>query len=64
MGQLAQRVAMLAVAQDGGAVQRQRGPAEALPFHAGTPHAGLDSLDDQASFQFGNRPDDDHDGPA
>ena len=35
-----------------------------LTFEPGAPHAGAHSLDDQTAFQFCNRSDDDHDGPA
>jgi len=30
----------------------------------GSPHAGSHALDDQVAFEFGDRTDDDHDGPA
>src|SRR5580704_3850715 len=33
-------------------------------FELGPPHAGANSLDDQVALEFGDGPDDDHNGPA
>ncbi len=64
LGDLAQALAMLAVALDSGMVQHQRIAADVLAFEPGAPHAGAHSLDNQVAFQFSDGADDDHDGPA
>jgi hypothetical protein len=63
-GDLAQALAMLAVADDRGMVQHQRIAADVLAFKAGAPHAGSDTLDDQVALQLGDSADDNHDGSA
>ena len=63
-GDLADTLATLTVLLDGEAVQHQRSSADAGSFEARPPHAGTDSLDDQAAFQFRDGADDHDDGPA
>jgi hypothetical protein len=49
-GNLAQALAMLAIAYDRGMVQHQRIAADVLAFETGTPHAGSYTLYDQVAF--------------
>ena len=63
-GDLAQALAMLAVAYDRGMVQHQRIAADVLAFEAGAPHAGAHPFDNQVAFEFSDGADDDHDGSA
>ena len=63
-GDLAQALAMLAVAYDRGMVQHQRIAADVLAFEAGAPHAGAHPFDDQVALQLSDGADDDYDGSA
>jgi len=63
-GDLADALALAAVILDGSIVEFQRSTADTLAFETGAPHAGAHPLDDQASFEFSDRADDDNDGPA
>ena len=63
-GDLAQALAMLAVAYDRGMVQHQRIAADVLAFEAGAPHAGAHPFDNEVALQLSDGADDDHDGPA
>jgi len=63
-GDLAQALAMLAFAEDGGADEIKGAASDMLAFEAGAPHAGADPLDDQIPLKLCNRADDDHDGAA
>ena len=56
--------ALSAVTLDSGVVEFKRLTSDVLAFELGAPHAGADSLDDQAALQFGDDGDDYHDGPA
>ena len=62
-GYLAKTPALLSVVMDALAVQFQGMTSDVSAFELGAPHAGTHPLDDQATFQFSDRPDDDHDGP-
>ena len=62
--QLAQAVTLLAVAVDGGTIEDQGFPSDVPAFELGPPHAGAHPFDDQAAFEFSDRPDDDHNRPA
>src|ERR1017187_7180857 len=62
--QLAQAVAVLSVAEDGGPIEDQGFPSDVPAFELGSPHASAHSLDDQAAFEFGDRADDYDDCPA
>ena len=64
LGDLAQAVAVLAIAKDGLAIEIERPAADVTAFEAGAPHAGAHPLDDQVAFEFGDGADDDHDGAA
>ena len=63
-GDLAQALAILAVAVDGGVVELQRITADVLAFKTGAPHAGAHPFDDEVALQFSDGADDNHDGPA
>ena len=62
--QLAQALAALPSPQDGGAIEDQGFPTDVPAFKLGPPHAGSHSLDNETAFEFGDRPDDDHNRPA
>src|ERR1035437_6599673 len=62
--QLAQAVALLAVAEDGGPIEDQSFAPDVPAFELGPPHASAHSLDDQAAFEFGDCADDYDDCPA
>ena len=62
--QLAQALTVLTVAKDRAAVEIERLTSDVPAFEAGASHAGAHPLDDQVAFQFRDRSDDDHDGPA
>ena len=55
---------MLAVPEDGSAVECERRATDVPAFQAGAPHAGADPLDDQVPFEFGDGANDDDDGAA
>jgi hypothetical protein len=61
---LAQALSALAIAKDGVTVEIKRPAADMTSFEPGAPHAGTHPLDNKVTFQFGDRPDDHHDGPA
>ena len=61
---LAQALTEPAIATDRFPVEVQRLATDVLAFELGPAHAGPDPLDDQVAFEFGDRPDDDHDGAA
>ena len=61
-GHFGQSHARSAVANDAGAVDLERPAADVLAFERGPAHAGMNSLDDQVAFEFGDRTDDDHHG--
>jgi hypothetical protein len=61
---LAKALAALTVLLDGQVVQHQWSSADSLAVESGAPHAGADSFDDQAAFEFGDGADDNHDGAA
>ena len=63
-GELAKAHAALPVPTDGYAIKFQRRASDVLTFKARPPHAGTDSLDDQAAFQFCDGSDDHHYGAA
>ena len=63
-GDLSKGLSMLAVPDDGGAVEIERPAPDVTAFEPGPPHAGAYPLDDQVAFKLGDRADDDHDGPA
>ncbi len=63
-GDLTQALALVPVFLDSGTVEYQRPAADVLTFEARAPHTGAHPFDDQAAFEFGDRSDDDHDGPA
>jgi hypothetical protein len=46
------------------AINFQRSTTDPPTFQSGSPHSGFDALDNETSFQFRNRSDDDHDGSA
>jgi hypothetical protein len=53
-GDLAQALALAAVALDSGTVQYQWVSADMMALDPGAPHAGAHSFDNQVSFQLGN----------
>src|SRR4051794_29639147 len=61
-GDLAKTPAQLPVSMDLFAVEFQRTTSDGSAFELSSPHAGTDSFDDQAAFQFSDRSDDNHDG--
>ena len=63
-GDLAQALAILAVAVDGGVVELQRITADVLAFKTGAPHAGAHPFDDEVALKLCDGADDDHDGSA
>ena len=63
-GDLAQALSVLAVPNDGRAVEIKGPASDMRSFQAGAPHAGAHPLDDQAAFQLGNGADDHDDGAA
>ena len=62
-GELAEALATLAVPQDGSAIEFEWFASDVPALEPGAAHAGAHPLDDQIAFQFGNRSDDDDDGP-
>jgi F420-0:gamma-glutamyl ligase-like protein len=64
LGDLADALALAAVALDSGTIQLQRIAADMLAFEPCAPHAVAHPLDDQVAFELGDGADDDHDGPA
>jgi hypothetical protein len=63
-GDLAQALAAAAIAKDCFPVEIERPATYLTALEPGPAHSGPDPLGDQATFQFGDRADDDHDGPA
>lgn len=63
-GELPEDLAAQAIPEDGGAIESDRKPPDALPVELRAAHAGAHSLDDQGVFQLSDRTDDDNDGPA
>ena len=63
-GDLADALALAAVLLDCYIIEYQRGTADTLAFETCAPHAGAHPLNDQASFEFSDRADNDNDGPA
>ena len=59
--QLAQALAALPAAQDGGAIEDQGFPSDVPAFELGPPHAGTHSLDNEAALELGDGADDNHD---
>ena len=64
LGHFGKTSAAVTVAEDGGAIDVQRSPADVAPFQPRAPHAGADPFDDQVAFQLGDGSDDDHHGAA
>jgi hypothetical protein len=62
--QLSETLAALAVPQDGVAIENKRLASDVSAFELGSPHAGAHALDNQVALEFGDGPDDDHNGPA
>jgi hypothetical protein len=54
--QLSQAIGLLAVAVDGGSIEDQSFPPDRPAFETGPPHSCAHSLDDQAAFEFSDRP--------
>ena len=63
-GDLSQALPAATILEDRLPVEIERPAADVPAFEACPPHAGTDPLDDQVAFQFRDRPDDHHDGPA
>lgn len=63
-GELPRAPSLSAVTDDGVAIEIQRPAPDVAALETGTPHADLDSLDDQVAFEFSDRSDDDNDGAA
>ena len=61
---LTQAFATATIADDGLAIDLDRLPTDVPAFQPGSPHAGLDSFNDQVAFELRDRAEDDHDGPA
>ena len=61
---LSQAVSSLPIPQDRGAIKNQRCSSDVPAFEFRPPHAGTNSLDDQAALQLRDRTDDDHHCPA
>ena len=59
---LAEAASAPAITLDSFPVEIERLPADVAAFELGPAHAGPDPLDDQVAFEFGDGPDDDHDG--
>ena len=62
LGQLAQALPALSIAEDGFAVEFQGPAADVASLEAGAPHPGADPLDDEIAFEFGDGGDDHVDG--
>ena len=60
---LGERQASLPIPQDSGSIDVEWAAADVPSFELRSAHAGTDAFDDQASFQFGDRADDDNDRP-
>src|SRR4051794_30352028 len=63
-GQLAQALAVAAIADDGIAIEFKRPAADVAPFEPGAPHAGAHPLDNKVAFELGDGADDDYYGAA
>jgi hypothetical protein len=63
-GDGSQAVSMMSVSHDRIAIEIESWPADVTAFEPRTSHAGAHTFDDQVTFEFGDRSDDDHDGPA
>lgn len=63
-GDLAQALAVPAIAEDGITIDSDRLPSDVPSLELGPPHACADPFDDEVAFEFGDGADDDHDGPA
>jgi hypothetical protein len=61
---LAQALAVAAVAVDRIPVKLEWIAPDVAAFEAGAPHSGADPLDDEVAFELGDRADDDDDGSA
>jgi hypothetical protein len=61
---LAQALALAAIALYPDVIQLERITADVAAFKTGASHAGAYPLDDKVTFQFGNGADDDDDGPT
>ena len=61
---LAETEAAAVIAENGLAVELERTAPDVPAFEPGAPHAGAHTLDDEVALEFGDRADDDHDGPA
>ena len=63
-GDLTKALALFPVSMDPIVIEFQWTAPDGAAFELGSPHAGTNSLDDQAALKFSDRTDDDHDGPA
>src|SRR5690242_7506010 len=52
LGDLGEAHATVTVAENGGAIEVERGAADVAPFELGAAHAGPDPLDDQVALQL------------
>src|SRR5271167_4644226 len=63
LGDLPQALAAAAITEDGFPIDGDRLPSNVPALELRASHAGFHSFDNQVAFEFGDRTDDDHNGP-